>query len=239
MCVMSLTSCFLTSRSAVLMHVCWPLQVGACVSRRLHAGALLPTMCVPIVSAGPVCACAYLSLLRFFPCVFHWTVVLLQACVWTPEEAIKSCNRIGYPVMLKASWGGGGKGIRKVHKDEEVRQVFKQIQGEVSRVAHRQLERCMMERALHNPSHTCRRSQQHMPQRWGRCHISTCHASYHAGWSRGSTSSGVAVVRWCVLMLPAGAGFTHFCHEVGACQSPLGGAAGGGHARQCGLPVHT
>jgi acetyl-CoA carboxylase/biotin carboxylase 1 len=38
-----------------------------------------------------------------------------------------------YPVMLKASWGGGGKGIRKVQSDEDVRAVFKQIQGEVSR----------------------------------------------------------------------------------------------------------
>jgi biotin carboxylase len=36
--------------------------------------------------------------------------------------------------MLKASWGGGGKGIRKVHSDDEVRQVFKQIQGEVRSV---------------------------------------------------------------------------------------------------------
>jgi acetyl-CoA carboxylase / biotin carboxylase 1 len=33
--------------------------------------------------------------------------------------------------MLKASWGGGGKGIRKVQSDEDVRAVFKQIQGEV------------------------------------------------------------------------------------------------------------
>jgi hypothetical protein len=33
--------------------------------------------------------------------------------------------------MLKASWGGGGKGIRKVQGDEDVRAVFKQIQGEV------------------------------------------------------------------------------------------------------------
>lgn len=62
-----------------------------------------------------------------------WFCVAGQACVWTPEEAIKSCQQIGYPVMLKASWGGGGKGIRKVHSDEEVLQVFKQIQGEVRR----------------------------------------------------------------------------------------------------------
>jgi acetyl-CoA carboxylase/biotin carboxylase 1 len=55
-----------------------------------------------------------------------------KACVFSLDEAIESCQRIGYPIMLKASWGGGGKGIRKVHNDDEVRQVFKQIQGEVS-----------------------------------------------------------------------------------------------------------
>lgn len=37
-----------------------------------------------------------------------------QAWVYTTEEAIASCEVVGYPVMIKASWGGGGKGIRKV-----------------------------------------------------------------------------------------------------------------------------
>jgi acetyl-CoA carboxylase / biotin carboxylase 1 len=36
------------------------------------------------------------------------------ACVYTTEEAIASCQVVGYPAMIKASWGGGGKGIRKV-----------------------------------------------------------------------------------------------------------------------------
>nr|ASZ00207.1 acetyl-CoA carboxylase 2 [Geranium maderense] len=54
-----------------------------------------------------------------------------NACVYTTEEAIASCQIIGYPAMIKASWGGGGKGIRKVHNDEEVRVCFKQVQGEV------------------------------------------------------------------------------------------------------------
>ncbi|KAH7276946.1 hypothetical protein KP509_39G027900 [Ceratopteris richardii] len=53
------------------------------------------------------------------------------ACVYTTEEAVTSCQAVGYPVMIKASWGGGGKGIRKVHNDEEVRALFKQVQGEV------------------------------------------------------------------------------------------------------------
>ncbi|THG06726.1 hypothetical protein TEA_029509 [Camellia sinensis var. sinensis] len=54
-----------------------------------------------------------------------------KACVYTTEEAISSCQVVGYPAMVKASWGGGGKGIRKVHNDEEVRALFKQVQGEV------------------------------------------------------------------------------------------------------------
>ena len=36
------------------------------------------------------------------------------ACVYTSEEALMSCQTVGYPAMIKASWGGGGKGIRKV-----------------------------------------------------------------------------------------------------------------------------
>ena len=37
-----------------------------------------------------------------------------QACVCTTDEALVSCQTVGYPAMIKASWGGGGKGIRKV-----------------------------------------------------------------------------------------------------------------------------
>lgn len=37
-----------------------------------------------------------------------------EACVYTTDEAIASCQVVGYPAMIKASWGGGGKGIRKV-----------------------------------------------------------------------------------------------------------------------------
>ncbi|KAI9106407.1 hypothetical protein K1719_021935 [Acacia pycnantha] len=54
-----------------------------------------------------------------------------EACVYTTEEAIASCQVVGYPAMIKASWGGGGKGIRKVDNDDEVRALFKQVQGEV------------------------------------------------------------------------------------------------------------
>lgn len=39
-----------------------------------------------------------------------------RACIHSLDEALACCARIGYPIMLKASWGGGGKGIRKVSR---------------------------------------------------------------------------------------------------------------------------
>lgn len=41
------------------------------------------------------------------------------------EEAIKFSNKIGYPVMIKASAGGGGRGIRVAYSDEELELFFK------------------------------------------------------------------------------------------------------------------
>ena len=38
-----------------------------------------------------------------------------------PEDAVQIANDIGYPVMLKASAGGGGKGMRLARNDEECR----------------------------------------------------------------------------------------------------------------------
>ncbi len=39
-----------------------------------------------------------------------------------PEEAVRISNDIGYPVMLKASAGGGGKGMRLAWNDDEARE---------------------------------------------------------------------------------------------------------------------
>ncbi|KAL1117895.1 hypothetical protein AAG570_004208 [Ranatra chinensis] len=54
-----------------------------------------------------------------------------KGCVSTVEEGLASAQRIGFPVMVKASEGGGGKGIRKVESAEEFPNLFRQVQAEV------------------------------------------------------------------------------------------------------------
>lgn len=46
------------------------------------------------------------------------------------EEALTLATEIGYPVMLKAAAGGGGKGIRKVMRAEELVPAFQSAQQE-------------------------------------------------------------------------------------------------------------
>ncbi|KAF9904003.1 acetyl-coenzyme-A carboxylase [Linnemannia zychae] len=53
------------------------------------------------------------------------------ACVTDAEDGLKKAHTIGFPVMIKASEGGGGKGIRKVEDPEKFAQAFHQVLGEV------------------------------------------------------------------------------------------------------------
>ena len=46
------------------------------------------------------------------------------------EEAVELCNQIGYPVMLKASMGGGGKGMRLIHRADEVEEAYTTAKSE-------------------------------------------------------------------------------------------------------------
>ncbi|HEM6577358.1 acetyl-CoA carboxylase biotin carboxylase subunit [Streptococcus suis] len=50
--------------------------------------------------------------------------------VLTSQEALEIAEKIGYPVMLKASAGGGGKGIRKVEKAEDLVPAFESASSE-------------------------------------------------------------------------------------------------------------
>ncbi|NXX22259.1 ACACB carboxylase, partial [Podargus strigoides] len=53
-----------------------------------------------------------------------------QGCVKNMEEGLEVAKKIGYPLMIKAAEGGGGKGIRKVEAVEELGTCFRQVQAE-------------------------------------------------------------------------------------------------------------
>ncbi len=47
-----------------------------------------------------------------------------------PAAAEAVANKIGYPVLLKAAAGGGGKGIRRIENDQQMKRAFAEAQSE-------------------------------------------------------------------------------------------------------------
>jgi acetyl-CoA carboxylase / biotin carboxylase 1 len=54
-----------------------------------------------------------------------------EACVTSVEQGLEKAIAIGWPVMIKASEGGGGKGIRKVDKPEAFKNAYHAVAGEI------------------------------------------------------------------------------------------------------------
>ena len=67
------------------------------------------------------------------------------------EEAVKVAHKIGYPVMIKASAGGGGKGMRIVYNDEECREGFQSATNEAK--ASFADDRVFIEKYVEEPRH--------------------------------------------------------------------------------------
>ena len=58
------------------------------------------------------------------------TVPGSDGCIDTVEEARAFAEEVGYPVLIKATAGGGGKGIRLVKTEDELEQAFKTASSE-------------------------------------------------------------------------------------------------------------
>ena len=55
------------------------------------------------------------------------TELYRKGCVESTEEGLEAAIKIGFPVMIKASEGGGGKGIRKSESVEDFPNLFRQV----------------------------------------------------------------------------------------------------------------
>lgn len=67
------------------------------------------------------------------------------------QEAEEAAAKIGYPVMLKAAAGGGGKGMRLVHDRKELRPALEAAQSEAQRAFGD--SEIYLEKAIVNPRH--------------------------------------------------------------------------------------
>lgn len=54
-----------------------------------------------------------------------------KGCTHSPEEGLEMARKIGFPVMVKASEGGGGKGIRKVESEEGFEALYRAAASEI------------------------------------------------------------------------------------------------------------
>ncbi len=67
------------------------------------------------------------------------------------EEGVDIASRIGYPVMLKATAGGGGRGIRRCESEEDLRHNYDRVISEATKAFGKSdlfIEKCVV-----NPRH--------------------------------------------------------------------------------------
>ena len=67
------------------------------------------------------------------------------------EEAVVLAKKIGYPVMLKATNGGGGRGIRRCNSEEELLKNYDRVVSEASKAFGK--PEVFLEKAIVNPRH--------------------------------------------------------------------------------------
>jgi len=71
--------------------------------------------------------------------------------VETEDEAIRIARKIGYPVMIKASSGGGGRGLRTAHNEPSLKSAFHSARHEAEKAFGN--EQVYIEKLIVNPHH--------------------------------------------------------------------------------------
>lgn len=74
-----------------------------------------------------------------------------EGLIYTMQEAINISNQIGYPVIIKASAGGGGKGIRIAYSEEELRKAYEIVKQEALNSFND--DSIYIEKFIENPRH--------------------------------------------------------------------------------------
>lgn len=67
------------------------------------------------------------------------------------SEAVNIANQIGYPILLKAAMGGGGRGIRKINNEKELEELFPIVKRES--FSSFGSDEIYVEKCLENPRH--------------------------------------------------------------------------------------
>lgn len=79
------------------------------------------------------------------------TVPGVEKAIATEAEALEFAKKCGYPVMLKAAAGGGGRGMRIVHNEEELLPQFRNARSEAAKAFG--IDDIFIEKYLENPKH--------------------------------------------------------------------------------------
>ena len=79
------------------------------------------------------------------------TIPGVEKAIKSDQEAIKFAQRCGYPIMLKASAGGGGRGMRIVRNETDLLQEFHSAKNEAQKAFG--IDDIFIEKYLESPKH--------------------------------------------------------------------------------------
>jgi pyruvate carboxylase len=79
------------------------------------------------------------------------TIPGVQKPIQSEEDAVEFARICGYPIMLKAAAGGGGRGMRIVSKEDELIQSYKSAKNEAKKAFG--IDDIFIEKYVQNPKH--------------------------------------------------------------------------------------